>query len=334
MPHHLQKQAPSAELRSRRTETPIGWVVLLVISLALAGCGSRKTDKAKPPDSAAKPDRVIGLGRIEPELRILDLNAEVSGIITRLPFRPGDRVAQGETIVELNQSIEQSKVEQAAALVETQASAIESARAALASTGVKAANAKVSFERAKSLYEQNIQARSVHDDAKAQYDSLVADTARLEADVATAESQLKQNRADLRYAQAVLSQRSIKAPGAGQVLSLDVTAGSLLTPGKSFGTFAPDSPLIARCEIDEMFASEVRLGQKAYIRNQGLTEPLARGTVSFVGPSLRKKSLFADEVGDLEDRRVREIWIKLDAGSRLLFGSRVEGVIQVGGSER
>jgi multidrug resistance efflux pump len=277
---------------------------------------------------------VIGLGRIEPELRILDLNAEVSGIITRLPFRPGDRVAQGETIVELNQSIEQSKVEQAAALVETQASSIKSAKAALTSTRVKAANAMLSLERAKSLFDQKIQAQSVYDDAKAQYDSLVADTARLEADVATAESQLKQNRADLRYAQAVLSQRSIKAPAAGQVLSLDVTLGSLVTPGKNFGTFAPDSPLVARCEIDEMFASEVRLGQKAYVRNQGQTEALAQGTVSFVGPSLRKKSLFAEEVGDLEDRRVREVWLKLDAGSRLLFGSRVEGVILIGGLER
>ena len=303
-------------------------VGLLAVVLAAAGCGTKKAEQAGQPDPrAAEPERVIGLGRIEPELRILDLTSEVSGIVTRLPFRPGDRIVQGQTIIEMNQAIEQAKVEQAAALVETRTSEVESARAGLASARIKAAGSKLVFERAKALYEQSTQAKSVYDDAQAQYESLLEDIKRLEAEVAAAQSRLKQNQADLRYAQAVLAQRTIKAPSAGQLLSLDVTLGSQLTPGKSFGTFSLDSPLVARCEIDEMFAAAVKVGQKAFIRNQGTTEPLAGGTVSFVGPALRKKSLFADEVGDLEDRRVREVWIRLDPGPGLLFGSRVEGVI-------
>ena len=108
----------------------------------------------------------------------------------------------------------------------------------------------------------------------------------------------------------------------------------MVTSQKILGVFAPDSPLSAWCEIDELFASEVQAGQKAYVRKQGTTEPLAHGEVSFSGPFLRKKSIFSDEVGDLQDRRVREVRIILDPGSDLHFGSRVQCVILFEESER
>jgi hypothetical protein len=108
---------------------------------------------------------------------------------------------------------------------------------------------------------------------------------------------------------------------------LDITLGSLVTPQKSIGVFAPESPLSAWCEIDELFADEVEIGQKAYVRYQGTTDPLVFGIVSFAGPYLRRKSIFSDEVGDLQDRRVREVRITLDPETSLLFGSRVECVI-------
>ncbi len=328
MNHFFTKPMRLFFLRPIRSGVRFTGVIVLAAVLAAAGCGSQKTDEAaKPAPLTAKPNRVIGLGRIEPELRILELTAEVSGIITRLAGRAGDRVAQGQTIVELSQAIELARVDQAAAQVEAQASQVESAKAGLASARIKGANAKVVYERAKSLYEQNAQAKADADNAQAEYESLLEDIKRLEAEVLKAQNQLKQSRADLRYAQAVLAQRSIKSLSAGQVLSLDVTLGSLVSPGQSFGTFAPDSPLIARCEVDEMFAAEVKIGLRGFVRNQGQTEPLAWGKVAFVGPGLRKKSLFSDEVGDLEDRRVREVWIALDAGAGLLLGSRVEGVV-------
>ena len=48
---------------------------------------------------------------------------------------------------------------------------------------------------------------------------------------------------------------------------------------------------------------------------------------------MRRKSIFSDEVGDLQDRRVREVRITLDPGTDILFGSRVECVILLGDSE-
>jgi len=84
-------------------------------------------------------------------------------------------------------------------------------------------------------------------------------------------------------------------------------------------------------EVDELFADRVAVGQAAGIRRQGGSEILATGKVVSVAPDLKQKSLFSDEIGKLEDRRVREVRIRLDppAGSPLLLGARVECILDI-----
>jgi len=311
---------------------------LLWILLSLTVCGSRQKTGAGSSSASGvaeatplvHPERVIGLGRIEPEGKILDLAGEVQGLITRIGARPGDRVLKGDPIIEMTHAVEEAKVGQAEARLRTHTSDLESARAALAAAQIRTRNAALAYDRATKLVAENAQAQVILDNAKADFESLSADVRRLDAAVRSAENLLDQDRADLKLARAELDRRSIRAPEAGQVLSLDVTAGSLVAPGTPLGKFAADAPLTAWCEVDELFAGEVKEGQAAIIRRQGTTEEIGRGSVVFAGPYLRKKSLFSDEVGELDDRRVREVRIRLEPGSRALFGARVECVIQTG----
>jgi HlyD family secretion protein len=306
----------------------LGWAAAALIVGFIEGC---RPETASPPEEKPKvdmsPTQVVGLGRIEPELKILDLQSEVPGTVTGIFFRAGDVAVGGQTLIELSSAIEKAGLELKAAQVRSQRSQIDAAKASLGSARAREENARLSFVRAKTLTEQDAQALSILDAARAEYDSLLEDIKRFEAGVVAAEDLLKQYQADQRLAQAQYDRRFIKAPSDGQVLSLEITVGSLISPEIPFGTFAPNSPLIARVEIDELFAGLIRSGQKAYVRAPGMTEALTQGRVTFAGPSLRKKSLFSDDVGSLEDRRVREIWITLETGSRILFGTRVEGVI-------
>jgi multidrug resistance efflux pump len=124
-------------------------------------------------------------------------------------------------------------------------------------------------------------------------------------------------------------EKTIRAPLAGTLLSLDTKQGAFLEPGKPIGDFAPAGPLIALTEIDELFAGKVQAGQKAFIRPQGKKDTLSTGVVVMTSPYLRKKSLFSDQPGDLEDRRVREVRVRLDRPEAVLIGARVECVIVV-----
>jgi HlyD family secretion protein len=301
---------------------------LLLICLITAGCGgSEESTSDTPAPIDMSPQQVVGIGRIEPELRFLDLSSETTGSIARINFAPGDNISGGEVIVELSTTLEKARVEQADARIQSQKAQIEAAKASLSAVRVRAENARVSFERSKELYASNTESEAVFDAAKAEFEALREDVKRFQAELVTAENALKENRADLKLAQAELDRRYIRAPIDGQLLTLDVTLGSLLSPETVFAVFAPESPQVARCEIDELFAALVRSGQRASLRNQGTTDVLAQGEVTFVAPSFTRKSLFSDDVGDLEDRRVREVWITLESGSELILGSRIECVI-------
>ena len=304
---------------------------LISILFIIAGCDTKKTGQPKTemPISRIEPAQVFGIGRIEPELKILELTSETTGIIKIIYFQPGEMVSQGQKIIELTNDIEQAQVSQAAAKVKVQLSEIDAAQARLAGKKIMTDNAKMNFERAKNLFDQNAQTEQALDDARTEYESLVQQMKQLEAEVVTAKNSLKQYQAEYQLAQAELNRKFISAPTDGQILSLDVTIGSLISMRQVFGTFAPKSALSAWCEIDELFAPIVQIGQRAYIRSQGMTDTLARGKVSFVGPYLRKKSIFADDVGMLEDRRVREVRILLDPNTEILYGTRVECVIFV-----
>jgi HlyD family secretion protein len=306
------------------------WLFVLLAVLNTAVCRIREES---PQEAFAavdmSPRQVVGIGRIEPELRFLDLSSETTGIVSGIYFGPGDLIAGGEVIVELSTTLEKARVDQASARILSQRSQIEAAKAALSAVKVRTENARISFSRAKELYEDKTESRAVYDANKAEFDALREDVKRFRAELAMAENILKEYRTDLKLARAELERRFIRAPADGQLLTLDVTLGSLISPERVFAVFAPESPRVARCEIDELFASLVLSGQKASLRNQGMTEILARGEVTFVAPSFTRKSLFSDDVGDLEDRRVLEVWITLDPGSKLLYGSRIECVIML-----
>jgi multidrug efflux pump subunit AcrA (membrane-fusion protein) len=333
---------PARLLRRRqglfRLRPAAALVLMIFFLVAFGACRKNKSSSENAPlesgleVKAAKPSRIIGLGRIEPELRLLTLSSEVQGAVVRINAPAGSRVAKGQAIIELTRAVEEARLDQATARRKAQSYEVESARASLAASRIRAENAALALERAKKLYEGNAQAKVTYDNAQAEYAALQEEVKRLAAEMAASQNLLLQSQADLKLARALLDQRFIRAPADGQVLSLDVTPGSLITPGTDFGIFAPLSPLTVWCEVDELFASWIIPGQKVVIRAQGASEELARGTVSFVGPFLRKKSIFSDEVGDLQDRRVREVQVKVEAGTGagLLLGSRVECVIMVG----
>ena len=317
-------------LKRRENSTSLGTflTIIFLVFLGFQGCKAKEAEQApQQGETDLTPNRIVCIGRIEPEQKFLELKAETTGIVTGLFFKQGGQIKGGEIILQLSNDIEKAKLEQVDARLLTQQSQIRSSQAALAQAQILLKNTEKTYARYKSLFEQNAEAQAGYDQAKTEYESLVEGTNRLEADLSTARNFLQELKANRKLAQAELDRKIVRAPSDGQLLSLDITLGSPLSPDTAIGMFAPEGPKIARGEIDEMFADKVELGLRGYIRPQGETTKLADGSVTFVGPYLRKKSLFSDDVGDLEDRRVREVWITLDSGEELLFGARVECVI-------
>ena len=346
-----------ASLRSRSFYS---LTAALLLSMALVACqpAKPKVSEEKPtPINAADVSVVTGIGQVQPEAKTGKLNTEVSGIVTAIRVKEGAQVRAGETIIELSHDLEKSRVEQAETRIPTQKTAVEDAekQAEAAKARIETANrrtqaakvradaAKVRYDRLAQIVAKGADTQQNLDNAKAEYDAAfedyntskadataaTRDADRLATSILTARKRVTELEADLKVSQAQLGQRSVRAPSNGTMLSVDVTVGSSLQTGTAIGDFAPSGATVAICEIDELFSTRVQVGQKAYIRTQGMSDTLSTGTVIYAAPYLKKKSLFSADAGELEDRRVREIRIRLDHPEKVLLGARVDCVVQV-----
>ena len=310
----------------------------MVVSLALlsaAGCGGNKQEeaqKAKADSLATAPlqiEQVVGICNIEPVKHTLSLNAEGSGLVEAIMVDAGATVKKGDVIVTLTHSAEEAQTQQASSKIATQQSAIEQSSASVRTSQVRAADAKRNFERDKKLFADHALTQQQLDAAETLMNTTQRELEVSEAALRQSQTKLNEMQADLRYFEALLAKKYVKAPDDGVLLSMDARLGEILSPEKSIGEFAPAGAVMAVTEVDELFASRIASGQRAFVRMQGSTEVLGEGAVIFASPYLKKKSLFSDSAKNLEDRRIREVHVQLNVASRVLLGSRLECVIEL-----
>jgi HlyD family secretion protein len=304
-------------------------LLMTVLAGLLWSCSSKKTEtsNAKDSTSVSSISRIVGVASIEPKGRIVSLYSEVSGIVKKINHDINDTVKAGEVIIELTGNIESTQLQQSQSKISTQKAAIQSAEDQLASVKVKMESSLTNYNRNKKLIETGAITKQQLDDSRFDYEAKEKDVQTSQSNLLQQKDRLKEMFADVKYSEEVVKRKSIVAPSDGKVLSIDVKVGNNISPSQTIGDFAPKGPLIAVTEVDELFADKVNEGMKAYIRPQGRLDTLATGTVFLTSPYLRKKSLFADAATNMEDRRVREVRVLLDPGSRVLIGSRVECVI-------
>lgn len=307
--------------------TLFSFIVLLTFS-----CGKEeesKNEKKVVLREEMEINQIVGIATIEPLERLRTLNAEVNGVISDVLIVDGQHVNKGESILVLDDQIENAQLLQAQSKLGTQKAAISYAKKSLQTREIQLKKSNNDLKRDKKLLEGNAITVQAFENTQFQ----VEQNERLvqEATAILEQQEIKMNElaADIKYFQALLQRRNVKAPLSGTFLSVSVRTGTYLSNTTPLGDFSPDGPLMALSEVDELFADKVSVGQDAWIRNQGDTKILAKGKVVFVGNYLKKKSLFSGKPDDLEDRRVREVRVELVNKANVLIGARVECVIQL-----
>jgi multidrug resistance efflux pump len=304
----------------------------LGLLLFAASCGQKEQEQAPAPAPVAanlNVNEVLGIAIIEPAERIVQLAAEQSALIRKVHVQVGQSVKKGQILVSLDNGVENAQLIQAGSKVATQKTAVETARENLRLLQVKLKKAQDDLTRNESLFRGNALTQQALDDSRAAVADLQQQIRAQEATIKQEQTRIGELDADVRYYQTLNGQKVVTAPSNGVILSMDARTGQYLDARTPFGEFAPEGPVIALTEIDELFADKVLVGQKASIRPQGKTEVLTTGTVVLTSPYLRKKSLFSNTPGDLEDRRVREVRVQLDDPSKVLLGARMECLIDV-----
>lgn len=302
-----------------------GPLAVLLAGGLLAGC--QKPKEAAP--AAPRPvTQVVGVARIEPEAGLLDLAAGAEGRVTGRPVAGSQAVRQGQVLLTLDGRAENAQLAQAQASVGTQRAAIEAQAAAVGTLKLRADKAQTDYALNRQLLTVQGITQQTLGDSEATAAQARQDYEKGRAELRQAQARTAELRADARYYAVQAGQKTVVAPVAGQLLEWRVQLGDYVTAGTAVAQLAPAGPLIARTEVDELFAKRIRRGQKADIRSQATGTIVGTGTVYFAAGFLKRKSLFEDETAQ-EDRRVREVRIRLNPGAQVLINGRVDCIIHL-----
>ena len=242
------------------------------------------------------------VGTLEAQKRVA-IAPRVAGRIVDIAVAEGDRVAQGQLIVQLQLEREQAQVSARVSDVNAQRAALKNAEAQLSTAEAERVSAAAEVElqneefgRTRFLVAQGAQAQQqldqVRRDREAASAALNAAQRRIEAARATVE----QERATLSEAQAQrtvseqeLQYNRVVAPITGTVGEIIPKPGDYVNAGDQIATLTQNDVLNLNINIPIEDAPQLRVGLPVNIINpQGEVD--ATGQISFISPTVNQNS--------------------------------------------
>ena len=226
-------------------------------------------------------DRKAVIATVEP-VRELRARSRIGGTITTLAVREGDRVAAGDRIALVVDPKLALQIQALESRMQAQSAARE--------------QAQIDFGRLQQLKASGTVSQAQLDQARTRLD--------------VAERTLQALRSDREVVEQQSVEGAVLAPGAGRVLTVPVSVGSVIMPGETIATLAADN-YILRLQLPERHARFMKPGDTILVGARGLQqqeqETLRHGRVRLVYPQIDQGRVIADaEVEGLGDYFVGE----------------------------
>lgn len=216
---------------------------------------------------------VTALGKVEP-LDYVDVGAQISGQIDTLHVQPGDRVAEGELLAEIDPTVYEAQVAANRATLR----GLE-ARRGEQETMLKLAQQR--HARNAELYKAKAVAREELDQSAAEAEAAEARLAVLDADIEKARSTLEADQANLGYTR-------ILAPMAGTVMSVDVRQGQTISARQTTPVIlriADLERMTVKAQVSEADVGKLTLGMDAYFSTLGQPDRRWTGSLRQILPT-------------------------------------------------
>jgi multidrug efflux pump subunit AcrA (membrane-fusion protein) len=333
----------------------------LCAAAVYAVTGRRPTSTSGPAIATAEVSldsqrQIFAPGVIEGGQREVPLRFELSGRLIRIDAREGHRVRRGAVLAQLDPELNAQIVKQAEAnlkLAENRLTQLvngarmetrEVSRAQVSVAIAEVKQARRDLLRGEALYKKRAIAQEEWEDRQHAYDQSIANyelakarLAEVEAparqdEVAIAKAAIDEAQAQLNQARTQLGRTSLRAPSDGLVLRVAVEPGQLTGPDSSEPAIIMTNAqqLRVRAYVEEMDASAVKPGQKAYAIADGDPDRRYPGTIVSCVPYMIPKPLRSHEPAELVDVKVREVVMELEDPGDLVIGLPVDVFIHPG----
>ncbi len=254
---------------------------IAVAVFALRGRGDKPLEiQTAEADNQKVVQKANATGKVQPKTQV-NISADVSARIMRLGVKEGDRVEQGQFLVELDRQAYLAAVERAQANV-------RSAEANARLVRESMMQAEREFNRAKEIVKLKLDSQSRLDATEAAFK---VETARYESAVGG----VTESRAALKQSQDSLSKTAIYAPMAGVITELRREQGEIAI-GSQFQedvimVVSELSEMEVQLDVDENDIVAVALGDVAEIEVDALPGRALVGTVYEIGNSAKTQGV-------------------------------------------
>ncbi len=330
--------------RKRKRVFYVGGSILAVIIIAVVVMAATRGGTKIDPSKLGKVERgdlaksVVATGKIEPITKV-ELKSKASGIVEKWDADAGDKVKEGQVLVELDrQQIRAAVRESRAALAAAEANE----RAAMADVNRAKADAEGpdvpllyrAYQRAQKMAKEGVVSESALDDAQKAYEMSVnkRDVSRAQLTVSDAKliqakAQVQQARATLDRAEEDLRYATITSPITGVVLSRDVEIGdavsSILVLGSTATlvmTLGDISQVYVKGKVDEADIGKVYLGQPGRIKVESFKDKIFNGKVTKIAPlGVEKDNVTTFEVRVSIDNATGELKAMMTANAEIIL---------------
>lgn len=246
---------------------------------------------------------VVASGRVETPHRV-ELGAQITGTVLRVPVREGQDVAAGAVLVELESAEWRAAARQADLAVQQARARLRQLREVQAPVAEQAllqaqANhdaARQALERNLDLFTRGFIGQAALDEAQraeqvAQAQVLTARQQLASArpagsDAAMAETALAQAQAGAQVARAKLGYATVSAPVAGTLIARNVEPGDVVQPGKVLMVLSPLGETQLVVQIDEKNLSLLRVGQLSLASADAYANERFAAEIEYINPGV------------------------------------------------
>ena len=310
----------------------------------------RKGTDERTPIPAGK--LVAANGVVEPSDREIRVAGQIAGRISRVAVKEGDHLAPGDVVVALEDGLEAAALAAAEAEVSVanaelakvvgglrreEVGALDADRAAFRT---KAALSGRDLTRVQALFDAGSVSASELDAARSRRDADVAAATSAEArlvaarggrpeDVSIARAKVSGAIARREEASEGLQRLTVRAPVAGEVLSVKVRVGEYYAPGAEPLVILGDTrELRARIDVDERDVARIRKGAAGFATLLAYPDKRFRGSVVEIGHRMGRKNVRTDDPVERLDTKILEVVMKLDDTTGLVPGERVTAYVE------
>ena len=233
---------------------------------------------------------VSASGKIQPK-RFVNISADTSGRVTDLAVNEGDRVTQGQFLLQIDPRNLRTRVTSGEASLGAAQSTAEQLKLALESSRTQLKLAQDNYKRQQELWKGGLTTRELFDRAESELRVREQDLRAQEQNVLTQQQRMRQEQATLENARTDLSKVRIESPITGIVTRRNVEQGETAVVGtmNNAGTIllqvADMSVIEAEVEVDETDIPNVKIGQVAKVTVDAISGKSFTARVTEIGNS-------------------------------------------------